>query len=61
MVRSMAVRNSSLSAAVLLCGLNYTDVANSADVFNLAVFGERYVYRIFAFCNTYKLLKTTRG
>ena len=46
MVRGMAVGNLLLSAAVLLCGLTSTSIANLADVFNLAVFSEWYFYRL---------------
>ena len=41
-VKGMAAGNLLLSAAILLCGLNFTGIANLADVFNLAMFGERY-------------------
>ena len=40
MVRGMAAGNLLLPAAVLLCGLTFTSIANLADVFNLAVFSE---------------------
>ena len=46
MVRGMAAGNLLLSAAILLCGLTFTSIANLADVFNLAVFSERYFYRL---------------
>ena len=45
-IRGMAVGNWLLSAAVLLCGLTFTGIANLADVFNLAIFGERYFCRV---------------
>ena len=45
-VKGMAAGNLLLSTAILLCGLTFTGVANSADVFNLAMFGERYFYRL---------------
>ena len=35
-----------LSAAILLCGLTFTGIANLADVFNLVMFGERYFYKL---------------
>ena len=37
-VKGMAAGNLLLSAAILLCGLTFTGVANLADVFNLAMF-----------------------
>ena len=43
LVRGMAAGNLLLSAAILLCGLTFTSTAN---VFNLAVFSERYFYRL---------------
>ena len=46
MVRGMAAGNLLLPAAVLLCGLTFISIANLADVFNLAVFSERYFYRL---------------
>ena len=46
MIRGMAAGNLLLSAAILLCGLTFTSIANLADVFNLAVFSERYFYRL---------------
>ena len=46
MVRCMAAGNMLLPAAILLCGLTFTSIANLADVFNLAVFSERYFYRL---------------
>ena len=46
MVRGMAAGNLLLSAAILLCGLTFTSIANLADVFNLAVFSERYFYKL---------------
>ena len=42
----MAAGNLLLSAAILLCGLTFTGIANLADVFNLAVFGECYFYKL---------------
>ena len=36
----------SLLAAILFCGLTFTSIANLAGVFNLAVFSERYFYRL---------------
>ena len=45
MVRGMAAGNLLLPAAILLCGLTFISIANLADVFNLAVFSERYFYR----------------
>ena len=38
MVRGMAAGNLLLSAAILLCGLTFTGIANLADVFNLVMF-----------------------
>ena len=35
-----------MSAAILFCGLTFTSIDNLADVFNLAVFSERYFYRL---------------
>ena len=46
MVRGMAAGNLLLSAAILLCGLTFTGIANLADVFNLVMFGERYFYKL---------------
>ena len=46
MIRDMAAGNLLLSAAILLCGLTFTGIANLADVFNLAVFGECYFYKL---------------
>ena len=44
MVRGMAAGNLLLSAAILLCGLTFTGIANLADVLNLAMFSERRFY-----------------
>ena len=46
MVRGMAAGNLLLLTAILLCGLTITSIANLADVLNLAVFSERYFYRL---------------
>ena len=46
MVRGMVAGNLLLPAVILLCGLTFTSIANLADVFNLAVFCERYFYRL---------------
>ena len=46
MIRGMAAGNLLLSTAVLFCGLTFTGIANLADVFNLAIFGEQYFYRL---------------
>ena len=46
MVRGMAAGNLLLSAAILLCGLTFSGIANLADVFNLVMFGERYFYKL---------------
>ena len=46
LVKGMAAGNLLLSAAILFCGLTFTSISNLADVFNLAVFGERYFYRL---------------
>ena len=46
MVRGMAAGNLLLSAAILLCGLTFTSIANLADVLNLAMFSESYFYRL---------------
>ena len=46
MVRGMAAGNLLLPEAIMLCGLTFTSIANLADVFNLAVFSERYLYRL---------------
>ena len=46
MVRGMAAGNLLMPAAILLCGLTFTSIASLADVFNLAVFSERYFYRL---------------
>ena len=46
MVMGMAAGNLLLPTAILLCGLTFTSVANPAGVFNLAVFSERYFYRL---------------
>ena len=58
-----------LSAAILLCGLTFTGIANLADVINLVMFGERYFYYLqkeylypqIVSCSTYKLRNATRG
>ena len=41
MVRGMATGNLLLSAAILLCGLTFTGIANLADLLNLAMLSER--------------------
>ena len=46
MVKGVAAGNLLLPAAILLCGLTFTSITNLADVFNLAVFSERYLYRL---------------
>ena len=46
MVRSMAAGNLLLPAAILLCGLTFTYIANLADMFNLTVFSKRYFYTL---------------
>ena len=46
MVRGMAAGNLLLPVAILLCGLTFTSIANLVDMFNLAVFSERYFYRL---------------
>ena len=46
MVRGMAKKNLLLSTVIELCGLTFTSIANLADVFNLAVFSKRYLYRL---------------
>ena len=46
MVRCMAAGNLLLPVAILLCGLTFTSIANLVDMFNLAVFSERYFYRL---------------
>ena len=46
MLRGMAAGNLLLSAAILFCGLTFTSIDNLADVLNLAVFSERYFYRL---------------
>ena len=46
MVRGMVAGNLLLPAAILLCGLTFTSIANLANVFNLAVFCERSFYRL---------------
>ena len=43
MVRGMAAGNLLLPTTILLCGLTFTSIVNLADVFNLAVFSERYL------------------
>ena len=43
MIRGMAAGNLLLPTAILLCGLTFTSIA---DVFNLAVFSERYFNRL---------------
>ena len=45
-VRGMAAGNLLLPAAILLCRLTFTSIANLADVFNLAVFCERSFYML---------------
>ena len=44
MVRGMAAGNLLLSAAILLCGLTFTGIANLADLLNLAMLSERRFY-----------------
>ena len=44
MVRGMAAGNLLLSAAILLCGLTFTGIANLAHLLNLAMLGERRFY-----------------
>ena len=44
MVRGMAAGNLLLSAAILLCGLTFTGIANLADFLNLAMLSERRFY-----------------
>ena len=46
MVKGMAAGNLLLSAAILLCGLTFTGIANLADVFNVVKFGETYFYKL---------------
>ena len=46
MLRGMAAGNLLLSAAILFCSLTFTSIDNLADVLNLAVFSERYFYRL---------------
>ena len=46
MARGIAVGSLLLCAAILLCDLTFTSIANLADVFNSAVFNERYFYRL---------------
>ena len=41
MVRSMEAGNLLLSTAILLCGLNFTVIANLADLLNLVMLSER--------------------
>ena len=41
MVRGMAAGNLLLSAAILLCGLTFTGIANLADLLNSAMLSER--------------------
>ena len=44
MVKGMAAGNLLLSAAILLCGLTFTGIANLADLLNLAMLSERRFY-----------------
>ena len=44
MVRGMAAGNLLLSAAILLCGLTFTGIANLADLLNLAMLSQRQFY-----------------
>ena len=44
MVRDMAAGNLLLSAAILLCGLTFTGIANLAHLLILAMLGERRFY-----------------
>ena len=44
MVRGMAAGNQLLSAAILLCGLTFTGIANLANLLNLAMLSERRFY-----------------
>ena len=46
MVNFIAAGNLLLSAAILLCDLTFTGIANLADVLNLATFSERQFYDI---------------
>ena len=41
MIKGMAAGNLLLSAAILLCGLTFTGIANLADVLNLVVLSKR--------------------
>ena len=66
MVNDMAAGNLLLPTAILLCSLTFTSIGNLADMFNLAVFNERYYYRLqkeylYESCSTYNLRKKTRG
>ena len=42
MVSSMAAGYLLLSVAILLCGLNFTDIANLADMLILTIVGEEH-------------------
>ena len=62
MVRGMEAGNLLLSAAIILCGLTFTGIANLADLLNLAMFIERQFYDLWSVsCCTYHLCKTAKG
>ena len=44
MIKGIAAGNLLLSAAILLCGLTFTGIANLADVLNLMMLSERRFY-----------------
>ena len=44
MIKGIAAGNLLLSAAILLCGLTFTGIANLADVLNLVMLSERRFY-----------------
>ena len=51
MVRGMAAGNLLLSAAILLCDLTFTGIANLSDVFNLVMFGGTFISYRKNICN----------
>ena len=58
MIKGMAVGNLLLSAAILLCGLTFTGIANLADVLNLVILNERRFYYLQKDC-VYPVVHTT--
>ena len=66
MINGIAAGNLLLSAAILLCGLTFTGIANLAGVLNLAMFSERRFYDlqrnyVYPVVHTTYIRKTTKG